>query len=402
MAAFSDPISLIREYEKPLSFFSLKKKSADRTVSQIMQSIQSTPLDNWGVVKKIDREFKQKDKESSSTTDLKASFCKLSGITNWKNAVIKAHYIKEIDVHFPFIQYANDVKLPITTKERTLEYSGKDISAVFGSTFSTNKAHRLDDKGHHLLDAAFGGICLDEKGSFNGYALALGDGAGGHFGEPVQDKRIARAAHFATKTAVRLLSAYHSVELLQKDIQKIPSEIAQEIKAKVMGEGSTLVCCRAFPTKEGYRLLGFNLGDGMLIAWNPWDKKGISILPSHVSEAGSAFFPETYRQFELQYIDTIIPNGCYLFLMSDGVHDALPYSEVQSAYPNNLIYRARTLTQLDNIWGHLPATASPKEYFKSLVNKSFEGAEELRKTHVSKENVQIGDDFSVLECYLKP
>lgn len=397
-----DPIALIGEYEKPPRWFSFKKKrSADQIASEMMQSIHFSPLQKWAELKKIEHQFKLRGKASATVIDLKTSFLSLSKLSKWKDGFLNSHYVVEVDVHHPFIKYSNHVKVPILSKSHSIEYFGKEISAVFGSTFSTNKPHRIDDKGNYLLDSAFGAICLDDKREFNGYALALGDGAGGHFGEPVQDERIARASHIATKTAVRLFSSYNSSDILQKDIQKIPAEIAQEIKSLVMGEGSTLVCCRVFPVKDGYRLIGFNLGDGMLIGWDPVAKKEIHLLASHVTEAGSAFFPETFKQFEIQYLDTVVPNGSYLYLMSDGVHDTLPYVETQATYPNQLIYRIRSLTQLDKIWGDLSTTASAKEYLQAIVNKSFEGAETLRQTKTSQPDVQIGDDFSILQCHLR-
>lgn len=402
MAAItSDPVSIIREYEAPKRFWDFsKRKTVDETAALLMKCCLSTPLQNWGVVKKISREFKQCD-NNTTVTDLKTSLCRLAKLSNWKDVLLMAWYQEEINVWHPFIQYANAIDNPIATKGRTLEFTGKEVLAVFGSTFSTNKSHRIDSKGHYLLDAAYGGICLDKQGNFNGYALALGDGAGGHFGEPVQDKRIARAAHVGTKTAVRLLSSYQDPESLKNELKALPSVIAQEMQEKVQGEGSTLICCRAFPLKNGYRLIGFNIGDGMMIAWNPALQIGHNICPSQVTEAGSAFLPETFKNFEIAFLDIIVTKGCYLYLLSDGVHDDLSYSESMGTYENRLQYRTRTLTHLDKVWSDISADAQARQYLEALVLKSFEGAENRRKREINNSNVQIGDDFSVMQCYLK-
>lgn len=263
------------------------------------------------------------------------------------------------------------------------------IKTAFGSTFATNKLHRIDAKGDHILDATYGGLCPDQ-----GYALAIGDGSGGHFGDEHQDKRIWRAAHFASKACVRFLAAYSSPDQLKADFNKIIDAIKKEVQRKAVGESTTLACCRTFPMKEGSQVVGLNIGDNMVIAWDPKTNKLTNLLPSRCSEVGTALIPGPCKPFEIEVLDVLVPHGTRIMFMTDGMYDTLPYVEEGKTYPNGLSYKVRALKE-DLFEGLHEDQSNPE--LKRLMERCFEGAEQQRLAQ-KEPNVQIGDDLSVILC----
>jgi len=372
-----------------------KKPPASEKLSRVILSAldKKSFQIRYEYMRLIDRIFHEENGRSENIKALKVAIASLAGVHSWKSALVSPHCKNEIRIHFPRQRYDNSLAKSIIYEERCTEYFGHPISAIFGSTFATSKPHILNREGHHLLDAAYGVVCLNSSGAFTGYALALADGAGGHLGEAKQDKTIARVAYSATKGAVRCLSAYEDADLLLKELDTIVQYLDQDIQSKALGEGTALVCCRAFPVKQGYRLIGFNIGDTLLAAWDPKQKRSYTFLPSHVSEGGVAIFPTGYRSYEVQKIDVIVPSGTTLFLMSDGVHDTLPFTESHFPYPNGVKCRVRELKEMETYINTLTPGPSVNEYLKCIVKKAINGAESLRQ---QQSNTQIGDDLSIL------
>jgi hypothetical protein len=364
-------------------------------VSLQFQSLST--VERWALIQKIDREFSQKTSEPQQVALFKKALC-LSSTEGWKNHLLETQYEVKIDLSHQFLQYSNSLKNPLKIKNRLLFFSNQQICSAIGSSFATNKPERLDKTGHHILDSLFACNCPEVNGS--GFALALADGAGGHLGDLNQDERIARASHLGTKTSARIFSAYRTPEELFNQLPAIVTLIAAEIKRQTEGEGTTLVACRAFPVDTGFRVVGFNIGDGMLIAWHPSTKTVYPLFSAHVSEAGTAFLPDAYRPFEVQTIDIFLPTGSLLFLMSDGIHDHLAFTEEERKYPNNLSYRIRTLTNLESVLGGISPKAPLDVYLKTIVQSCMTAAENERKQK-NKPDIQMGDDLSILQCYLK-
>lgn len=399
----SEAISFITEslHRSPGFFSFFKKESRETQVAQrLLHAFHPHPLERWALVQAIKQEFAKKAITPLQLDALKKAFCQEFSTENWKEAILQISHRDQLAPYFVFQHYANGLDQPLDREARVRFFMGEKISAVFGSTFVTNKPGRVDTQGHHLLDATCSCVCLDEQKKFNGFALSLGDGSGGHFGDATQDQRIARASHFATKSCARLLSAYHNPEDLLRDLPSIIQAVKEEVKEKGYGESTTLISCRAFPTPGGYRLIGFNIGDNLLVAWHPPTKTVHPLLASHATEAGTALIPEACRSFEIQVLDITIPPESLLFMMSDGVHDMLPFREEEKAYPNGLTYRVRTLTHLDSLFADVPLKAGSDLYLKAVVQKTMQKLEELKEQEKHTPNVQIGDDFSLLLCEL--
>lgn len=315
---------------------------------------------------------------------------------NWKQDLLGARIETLFKVKCPFFSYNNASDQPLDIPSRFSFQSTAEGGAVFGSTFLTNKPHRLDRKGHHILDGAYGVRCTDEKGAFSGFALALGDGAGGHFGDTFQDERIGRSSYFGAKWSTYFLSSYSAPETLKENLPTVLNLLKQEVSFQGQGEGTTLVACRIFVENEGFRLMGINIGDSLLCAWNPHTCQFYPLLPAVVSEAGTAIFPEAYRSFEVNTVDEYLPKETLVFLLSDGIHDLLPFTEEEGAYPNGLTYRRRTLSP--TLFKDLPPETHLPLYFQKLMQCALEKIETLRQNQVGE--VQLGDDLTLVGCRL--
>ncbi|MGR3974009.1 MAG: protein phosphatase 2C domain-containing protein [Candidatus Rhabdochlamydia sp.] len=358
---------------------------------------QIPPLDRRAAVQSLALELIQ----FKSLDNLDALKKKLlpSSQPHWKAALLNVNLTTTLNLHEVNIEYSNRMNLPLGL-ERVKVIRDQELSTVFASTFATNQEHRINDEGNTLLDAVFAASCVNAQGSFSGFALALSDGAGGHFGDHQQDKRISKAAHIATKLAVQLMSAYHQPEMLIADFPALIWQVSQAIQDKAQGEGATLVACRVFPTSRGFRVIGINIGDNMLVSWDPTTQLFSQLFASHATEVGTAFLPNVYRPFEVQKIDQTLPNKSLLFLMSDGVHDTLPFEEREGVYPNGLKYSIRSLTGMETLFKSVDPTTSTMTYLDALTGKSLQGAERLRQERLNQVNSCIGDDFSLLECRL--
>jgi hypothetical protein len=387
--------------DKSYFFKASKLENASSLAQQILRILSESSSDvRRTMTQRITRIFHDPNAQGENVQFLKEAIVRFSSLPKWKSALLSSNFKPFINIHFHFQNYSNNLCVPIRYEERCAVFSNDEMSAIFGSTFATNKPQRLNDKGDHLLDAAYGAVCYNSSGHFNGYALALGDGAGGHFGDLQQDQKIAKAAHCATKAIVRYFATYQEGDLLIRELYSVIETLRQDVQSKAPGEGTTLVCCRLFPVLHGYRMIAFNVGDNMLCSWDPNKRKFDTLLPSHVTEVGTAIFPHAYRSHEVQIFDIQLPEETVLFLMSDGVHDTLPYTEVEGLYPNALKYRSRSLIGIEHLFKQFPSLVRTDMYLSTLIRESLGAAERLRqKQHA--ENVQIGDDLSIVGCTLR-
>ncbi|MFA6038061.1 MAG: hypothetical protein WC748_08100 [Legionellales bacterium] len=211
--------------------------------------------------------------------------------------------------------------------------------AIVGSTFTSNKPQfQQIENESHILDAMCVANHLDNKGNVDGLMVALGDGCGGHFGDKPQDKTIARSAHFASKQAIRVLSLFDHPDEILSAMNEIVLIIKKELIQKSPMENTTLLCARVFAEEEGYRIVGFNIGDGLLAVWNAEKKSIETIAPSIVTEKGVAQFPYAFKPHEVHVFDQHISLGSHLCIFSDGIVDGLPTLKQKKQYANQLLY----------------------------------------------------------------
>jgi len=380
----------------------LESRKAHQLVSSLLPYITNSPLQERKRIFSIVNQLYVATLFDDRKQSFKDALHKILHCPNWKDALLQSHRGSPIDLHFSPLNYSNALDLPITSSRFVSKTGPQEIAALYGSTFATNKPHRLNSVGHQLLDAAYGSVCYDANRCFTGFALALGDGGGGHFGDDQQDRRVARAAHFGAKACVRLLSLYtHPAALDTTILRQHIEDIKEEVRRKGKGESTTLVACRAFPVSDGFEVIGFNIGDTMLSAWHPDTQTFRNLLPAIVTEAGTALLPDACRPFEIQFFNALVPSGAVLFLMSDGIHDMLPHTENTAEYSNGLQYRMRRLQEeeMSRLLFSIDASRPTVAYLQTIVEESVRKIEGIRQESTIPD-VQIGDDALVLGCRL--
>lgn len=218
--------------------------------------------------------------------------------------------------------------------------------AFLGSTFLTNRKFILKnsayEEGHakegHVLDALFSAYTYDDKRRITGSVTAICDGAGGHCGEEEQDRAIARVGHFATKYTARLMAAFQEPDELMESLRNVIQHMSDAVKRKyprnldglaMFQEQTTLAAVRTFNENDRVRIIGFSIGDSMIISWHPETNRCQTLLPAHVrifkgGQEATALVPLSYASAEIQTLNIVLDPGTIVFALTDGVYDDLP------------------------------------------------------------------------------
>lgn len=216
--------------------------------------------------------------------------------------------------------------------------------ALQGSTFCTNhdtviERNKTPDGAFqsHVLDAVYTIQLQTKDGLPNGYCVALSDGCGGHFGEAAQDKAIATTARKAAKYAAQVMAACKDADGLYQAMPQIITQVDGFIRlmqtTSQYKEGSTLVCYRAFMQPHGIRLVGFNIGDSMLVSYGTSVNQFNTLSPARtfVSQINgteaTAIFPISYKPEDIAFFDVKSAEDMMVFALSDGVYEGLPCTE---------------------------------------------------------------------------
>lgn len=113
---------------------------------------------------------------------------------DWQGRLLGVHWHIQVRVHHVPFMVNHELSVPLTEVKRHQLVSGKHSTqaALIGTNFThyprsgTGESRVLSP----VLDAGFSASVLDAEGEHRGFVLTLGDGAGGHFGDPSQDRRI--------------------------------------------------------------------------------------------------------------------------------------------------------------------------------------------------------------------
>jgi len=381
---------------------------------------------------------KNKDNESRFNILIEAiqSTPSLRG-TSWKNLVLgikaegKGH-------HATRLKWDNNSQIPVQFPERFFKHADEQRKTVTiaGSNFVTSNPLKQHSEESLVLDASY---CTLGKGIIT---FSVADGCGGHlhitpsYYEQTtysdeeklkkteseneafrkEDKNIARAAHFATKYSCRFFSVYPTADHLNGDMLSLIDLTSEQIARKSPGERTTLLCARAFPVKEGYRIVGFNIGDTALIALNPITKVFSTLLPARVtiSDSGqeaTAQVPDQYKHgqdnfYEAVQVDAIVPKGTLIFAISDGYLDFLPTIYKIEKYPNELKYRETKVDpeQLKNLFSDISEPITAELCADLLTQYVIQQTNQARLNMIPKletgPDTQIGDDMALLAILL--
>lgn len=357
---------------------------------------------------------------------------------NWVSILLGSHLIDRHSLFFRATTYDNTAEKPLSfPSERFEEITEPALGAipasavVSGSNFVTSQPQKLYAGESHILDALHVSCVLHPQNAslIQGVVVALADGSGGHwrvtpesFSNPQlspearlekaeeqnrdlarQDRMIARASHFATKYAVKLFATLDHPDKLVYEIPDIIDRISQLIKVKAPCESTTLLCARVFPADHGYRVVGFNIGDGLLAMWDPADKRFLTLLPAHETLPGpmqeaTALLPDSHRDFELHHIDQHIPPTAILLPFSDGYIDLLPTKSECRVYPNGLAYRETVLDEQRMRDLLAPVSmredAEPRDYLQAITDYVVRQTEIKRQSELAQgHEIQLGDDM---------
>ena len=282
----------------PFVIDTLKKELKTKSLDFVIQVI--TAIDEVFITKKS-----LNNAEVNSRMDQFKKTLAQSKDNNWKNTLLNLHLQVVQNKYYSPIYSMLHAKYPIQSDSKSfihddsIQLIAQQSYAVLGSTFVTNREFILQNAAYeadqaklsHVLDACFAAYTIDDKKDVTGCVLAIGDGAGGHFGEDVQDQAIARASHFATKYSVRLMGAFQDPDTLKKSLHTVIQQISGAVKRKyrrnrdgiaMSQEQTTLAAVRIFNYEDHVRVIEFNVGDSMIMSWHPESKLCQTLLPAHV------------------------------------------------------------------------------------------------------------------------
>lgn len=181
--------------------------------------------------------------------------------------------------------------------------------AISASTFLTNDEQKIaglrerhKQENSFSLDAFHSAYTLSKSGMMHGMVFALSDGCG-HSMNPAENFAAVELAKFLVREATRIMTAFvkagdltgngskdilESLQKAAKDKLKLllpkiceklhggkkvsgteMAEITAEAKKIIARTNATLCCGRAFLQEDGrYQVVGFNVGDSLLAAFN--------------------------------------------------------------------------------------------------------------------------------------
>lgn len=264
-------------------------------------------------------------------------------------------------------------------------------AAIMGTTFTSNVVSLLKrnnaDQGpvvSHIMDSAYVAQATDDR-----LLVAIGDGLGGHTGDKAQDKAIARASYFASKNAVRMMSAYKNADDLKQAIPQIVKQIEQEVKIKLgdtYREGTSLTAAVAFKDEASgtMRVIGFSIGDSQMLSYSPSAKIALNLLPAKqtVSKMGKgpAYFPFNYNaDAEVEVMDKTIPVDSVLLPMTDGISDEFTAKVTRTEIDENSHYENTSVDTQDikPILDNAANTGASAQHFaQAIVDEAMRRAQE--------------------------
>jgi Protein phosphatase 2C len=350
MSAFFAPIDLLTPRNK------LLKGTAEKLITE-MRGTEENDKKHAAIL--IIDEWFQREKEKADIgvntliEQLKEAIIKecnsnssanTNRYNNWKDALLGTKYqpisrrfLQEKNI-YPDIQ----ASISLSDKQRFNSFRKSNVYTITGSSFATNNPNVLNaspDKAEGpVLDGSY------TASTWSGWVMAVADGCGhGHTKEKNED--IGRTAYFACKSACRLMAGYSSAAQLNQDLFQLKKRLSAELLVKVRAhrnkslqpqqgreeplDRTTLACGRAFRNKDGtFRFVGFNIGDTMLIAYDPYTKSFQTIAKARqlqmIGGGSPAALPDFCKDEQMVNFDKTLPQGTIILGLTDGVWDYLP------------------------------------------------------------------------------
>jgi len=199
-------------------------------------------------------------------------------------------------------------------------------SSLFGTTYAA--MNKKDEEEVILSDAGYIAYKRDHNHEFVGYSATIADGFG-HGVDDQQQTSIAKAATVAAKLLIKSLNQLSPTDLRPEIIEGILKQIAAKVNQKANRESSCLSGITTFPALEPnkLRICGLNIGDSMVVTWNPENNTWQTLLPAHKLPGGPATITHFKMASECQLLDTTLPRNSVVLLLTDGFYDYLPVNE---------------------------------------------------------------------------
>ena len=233
---------------------SLIKRRAKRWANELLTHINGlNPLQKANLIETLAAVWNPLRQNSTAKIYFEAFKSCLTGPwQHWQEKLLNVHWAPQLKIHHSPVLINPNISVSQQDQKRYQLYEGlhPTHAAYAGSSFC--KADGDPQPPAHqsqVLDSAFTAVILNSTGDIQGFVLALGDGAGGHHGDPRQDRSIGRASYFASKQIARLLACFPDSRMLtEEDIKSLIPQINKTIQRKTApdNESTTLTAIRGF------------------------------------------------------------------------------------------------------------------------------------------------------------
>jgi hypothetical protein len=309
------------------------------------------------------------------------------------NKVLSAYY-KEI-TSIPEVSKLED--LNIENQNRFISVTNPDASdfaGMLGNTYKTTNPRNIkkaySDTGElnpaHVFDAVYACNLDDNKGS----VIAVADGCAGHHGDERQDEAIAYLAGYAAKRAGQAMAQFKSNEVAYANTSQVANAVSDYLRqgfrqkkqgkfASFVSENTTLACARIELQDEHLDVTGFNIGDTMIVGWNPVTKQFVTLSPGRTMVTSSkamypACIPNELYEGEVQSFRKVLSKDFIIFGLTDFATTHLPVIVTEGQVNERKGYEDVELNPdvMKEILKAVPVDASIDAYNKAIVAACIE------------------------------
>lgn len=272
--------------------------------------------------KELNKMIQKDESENRLKLSLRNTTKSLAGKSTIESTHIFGTVVDNLSKDFALrIQIHSDVRYPAAT-------------TLMGNNYIFHNANAPEKTT--VLDSSY--IKFKNDGSLT---VAVSDGAGHPYDE-ISTQNILTVSRNATKYAARLLAKFDSAEEILQSVPGIVKTLDSFLRDLTRNGGeeqTTLASARLFPTQDGYRIVGFSVGDSSIGYVNQTTGQ-FTQLTSEGRIGDVAYQLGRVPQGDINpdqicVIDAIIPHGNLLYLATDGVSDALNMKTLQIAPPQN-------------------------------------------------------------------
>jgi hypothetical protein len=266
----------------------------------------------------------------------------------------------------PKVSELDDLTIENANRFKLFTEPDHNYAGMLGDTYKTTNPRRLmtayqngdyengELKPAHVLDAIYACRLNDDKGS----VIVVADGCAGHHDDELQDEAIAYLAGYAAKRTGQAMRQFasnneayiHLTMVIKTVIDYMQTGFRQKKEGKFapfISEKTTLACARVeLHDDDNIDITGFNIGDTMIVGWNPKTHQFVTLSPARTIVDGRmkypACIPNELHEGEMQVFQTKLSKDLIIFGLTDFVISHLPTNE-----PKNQIYGQRVYEDVE-------------------------------------------------------